>query len=65
VSRTGDWPSPFGVAPPKGGNALRFRLRLATVRGIGEIRRTISSNDVRFLEADLNEAARAADATRA
>ena len=39
MSRTGDWCSPFGVAPPKAGNASRFGLRLATLRRIGEIRR--------------------------
>ena len=39
MSRTGDRSSPFGVAPPKAGNASRFRLRLATMRRIGEIRR--------------------------
>ena len=39
MSRTGDRCSPFGVAPPKAGNASRFRLRLATMRRIGEIRR--------------------------
>jgi hypothetical protein len=39
VSRTGDRCAPFGVAPPNAGNRSRFRLRLATMRRIGEIRR--------------------------
>ena len=39
MSRAGDRSSPSGVAPPKAGKALRFRLRLATMRRIGEIRR--------------------------
>ena len=38
MSRTGDRCSPFGVALPKAGNGSRFRLRLATMRRIGEIR---------------------------
>ena len=39
MSRTGERSSPSGVALPKAGNALRFRLRLTTVRQIREIRR--------------------------
>jgi len=39
VSRIGGQSSPFGVTLPKAGKALRFRLRRATMRRIGETRR--------------------------
>jgi len=39
ISRTWDRRSPFGVVPPEAGNASRFRLKLSTMRRIGEIPR--------------------------
>ena len=38
MSRTGDQRSPFRVAAPQAGNRSGFRLKLATLRRIGEIR---------------------------
>ena len=52
MSRIGDQRSPFGVTLPKAGNRSPYRLMVATMQRIREIR-PISSSGVRVLEADF------------